>query len=135
MTRIWNKPMEDDRTGRPAADGNPWKAKGLRVDQRGAKYQMNRRRFTTNPGYFRYLPRVFPFYVQRSNEDVHRLVVRLNGENLNRTADDCLCFAVTTHSRTLDGHVTLWLDVEAMEWLSLLDMLGTVNQSESFGKG
>lgn len=118
--------------GRPAGDGNPYNGLPLLDHQKGARYQMSRRRYTKNPGYFKFLPRIFPYFVQKSREDILALVSDLVVENADVDADDFMSFAVTTHTRALDGHITLWLSASAAQTLLNLSLVQSVQESEGW---
>ena len=88
--------------------GNPSKA-----GQQNKTYQVDRRRYTRVPGYHSILPRAFPFKKDMSREDAEWLVgVVLDSGELDMTG-----IAVTSHPRTLDGHVTVWMSAEVAEAL------------------
>lgn len=90
---------------------------------------MNRRRFTKNPGYFAFLPRVFPYHTNLSVEDAIALIVEIN--NMNVEGD--YSYALTRHTRSIDGHVTLWLCQEAFELLERFGLLKVESVSLSDG--
>ena len=78
---------------------------------------------TKNPGYHSRLPKVFPYYWQGSLEEVENLtsILMLNsvaGWVDSAGVDGGLWFAVTGHSGTLDGHITLWLSAQAAHFQS-----------------
>lgn len=75
------------------------------------KYQMNRRRFTSAPGFHSYLPRVFAYKWRCSFESGETVIKALL--EVGRTN-----FAFTTHPSTRDGHCHLWLTPDNAEYLT-----------------
>lgn len=78
--------------------------------ERTAEFQMNRRRFTDNPGYGTVLPRVFPYrLVTDADAALHfaGLIV-----SVGRTG-----FAITSSSLDMTGRTFLWLSADNVEYL------------------
>jgi hypothetical protein len=86
--------------------GNPNRGE----NERTAAYQMNRRRFSSTPGYHNVLPRVFPYRVKSSIEFANQLINFLT--EVHRDG-----FALTSHPKSDDGHVHLWMSSENAEYL------------------
>lgn len=78
--------------------------------QEDLRAQMERRRYTTVPRYHGHLPKVFPYRYNCSMEEVEVVVSQLQSQGVNG-------YAVTSHPRSTDGHVTVWLSVECSQVL------------------
>jgi hypothetical protein len=82
---------------------------------------------TRNPGYVGNLPRVFPYFVRRSAEEVSHLSYYLS---LRLSEGDVhLCWAVTGHTSQTDGSRHLWLNRDAAEYLLLDGKIGSVEEA------
>jgi hypothetical protein len=95
--------------------------------------QNARRRYTTNPRYGHQggLPSVFPYKRTLSLEDAGRI-----GDFLSREIEQGspYWFAISGHSKSVDGHVTLWLSVEAALFLERIDLISYVDETGSTTK-
>lgn len=104
--------------------------------QNSARYTRDVRRHTKVPGYFAQLPKAFPYYVNKSVEEVRELIDILWVSNdLDDYFGDSaevgtLCFAYTRHVATLDGHVTLWLSAPSALYLLENAYLEAVYEAE-----
>ena len=90
--------------------------------------QNERRRYTTNPRYGHKggLPSVYPYKRTLSLEDAGRI-----GDMLSREIEQSspYWFAITGHSKSTDGHVTLWLSVNAALFLQRIDLIAYVDET------
>lgn len=87
-----------------------------------------RRRYTKNPRYAHQggLPSVYPFKRILSREDAGTIASYLSYEI--RTGSP-YWFAVTGHTQNIDGHVTLWLSVEAALYLQRVELINYVEET------
>lgn len=79
------------------------------------------RRVTANPGYGSYLPRCFPYSVRTTFETASGVIE-------SALVAGHTGFALTEHSATLDGHVTLWLSAKVAEWA--VDTMGLLRKDQ-----